>query len=182
MPGSEREGKDKTIEWINNISNVNRLLDIGCGKGTYSLLCKNENNMLLESDWWAVEAWEPYNEKFGLSKLYNTIINEDARKLNWDSLPNFDIVFCGDVLEHMTKEESQELVNNALKKTRYLIISIPIIRSKAQGAVNGNHFETHIKRDWNHNEVMDSYPNIIDSNHKAKRIGVYLLTGNIDDS
>jgi cyclopropane fatty-acyl-phospholipid synthase-like methyltransferase len=182
MPGSEKEGKELVVNWVKDIKNINKVLDVGCGKGTYSLLLKNENKLLNETEWWAVEAWAPYNEKFGLYNLYDEIINEDARKLDWSNLPDFDIIFCGDVLEHMKKQESQTLVNLALQRTRYLIISIPIILSKAQGAVNGNHFEKHIKRDWSHTEVMSSYPNIVDSNHKAKRIGVYLLKGSLNDT
>ena len=174
---SEDEGKNITLNWVNQTTNVRRLLDIGCGSGTYARLFKEENKLLLDKEWVGVEVWEPYIKQFELEKYYNVIINEDARRLDFNNLENFDFVFCGDILEHMTKEESQDLVISLLEKTRFLVISIPIIYSRGKGT-NDNPYEDHIKRDWNHKEVLDSFPNIIDSN-KGKILGVYLLKGQL---
>jgi predicted TPR repeat methyltransferase len=172
MPTSSVLGKDFTIDWIRQTPNLNNILDIGAGEGTYPNLCKNENNLLTNSKWYGVEAWEPYITEYNLTSLYDVLINEDVRKLDWQCMPNFDLVICGDVLEHMTKEESQSVVESALSKTRYLLISIPIVKAK-QGAVGGNPFEIHVKDNWSHEEVIDSFSNIVES-HTTKRIGVYI--------
>jgi len=175
MPSSLYEGKDTIIEWVKNAESVSTILDIGCGEGTYPMLL----NQFLPSSvvWWGVEAWKPYIEEFKLSEKYNYILNEDVRLLNWNKLPNFDLVFFGDILEHMTKEESLTVVSNAMNKSKFSIISIPIVRMK-QGAVSGNHYEIHVKDDWSHDEVMSTFPNIKEFK-KGKKIGVYLLEGSL---
>jgi hypothetical protein len=109
--------------------------------------------------------------------LYDRIINEDARKLDWSTLPKVDLVIFGDVLEHMTKEESQMLVSQALTISKYVVISIPIVHSP-QGAYGGNPFEIHVKDNWTHQEVLESFPYIIVSNG-SKKIGVYWLSNPI---
>ena len=174
MPTSSLQGKKEIIEWITTRKNISKVLDIGAGEGTYPKLFKEDKNMLVNADWWAIEAWTPYIEEYQLASLYDNILNEDVRSIDWNKLPNFDLVICGDVLEHMTKEESQEVVSKALEKTKELIISIPIVRAK-QGAVGGNPFEIHVKDNWSHEEVLDSFPNIKE-HATTKRIGVYLLS------
>ena len=84
-----------------------------------------------------------------------------------------DLVIFGDILEHMEKEQSQELVAKALKKSKLVIISIPVKHSP-QGAWGGNPFEIHVKDNWTHEEVLESFPNITES-VAGKKIGVYLL-------
>lgn len=175
MPGSSKNGKQWTKERVSQLLSTNsNILDIGCGRGTYKLLFA-ENEVISSSNWVAVEVWEPYIEKFSLEKKYNKVIRQDVRLLPWNDLGQWDMVIMGDVLEHMTKEESQALVDNALKHTKWVLISIPIVYLP-QGADHGNPYEIHVKPDWSHEEVMSSFPNIVDS-HVEGIIGVYLLKG-----
>ena len=174
MPTSSPSGKKKIRQWVSTLQ-VNRVLDVGCGEGTYPKLLKDTYKILENAEWWGIEAWTKYIEEFNLHQLYDVVLNDDARKIQWDKLPTFDLVIFGDVLEHMTKEESQSLVSSALSKSHYVIISIPIVHSP-QDAVDGNPFEIHVKDNWSHPEVLESFPNIIDS-QGTKKIGVYLLKG-----
>jgi hypothetical protein len=105
--------------------------------------------------------------------MYNTVINDDVRKLDWDMFNPVDLVIMGDVLEHMTKEESIKIVNGVMSVSRYGIISIPI-KHWPQDAIGGNPFEIHVKDDWSHEEVMDTFGKYI-TKFRAKKIGVYLL-------
>jgi len=175
MPTSSPTGKKQIRQWISK-HNINKVLDVGCGEGTYPRLFKETYTLLKNAEWWGIEAWNSYISEFNLNQLYDTIINNDARKINWDNLPIFDLVIFGDVLEHMTKEESQTLVNQALKRSKFVVISIPIVHSP-QGAHGGNPFEVHVKDNWTHQEVLESFPNIVDS-QGIKKIGVYWLKGN----
>lgn len=172
MPTSAVAGKKQIRQWAET-KKINRVLDIGCGMGTYATLLKIERQVLNDAEWWGVEAWKQYITQFNLESLYDTVINEDARKLNWNSFPNFDLVIFGDVLEHMTKEESKELVIQALSKSKYVVISIPIVYSP-QDEHEGNPFEVHVKPDWSHTEVLETFPNIV-SSWEGKKIGVYFL-------
>jgi hypothetical protein len=60
----------------------------------------------------------------------------------------------------MTKQDAIELVEQILKPNTTLIISIPI-RHMPQDAINGNPFEVHVKDDWTHQEVMDTWQSYI---------------------
>lgn len=174
MPTSSKQGKQQIINWVNQHSEIKNILDVGCGEGTYPKLLKINCPLTKTAKWWGIEAWDSYINEYNLHSLYDHIINIDARNVDWNIFPNLDLVIFGDVLEHMEKEESQKLVVNALKKSKFVIISIPIKHSP-QGAWGGNPFEIHVKDNWTHQEVLDSFPNIIDA-VAGKKIGVYLLT------
>ena len=156
MPFSSASGKLYThimLQQLNTLGYVDHILDIGVGMGTYKKLMEGKFQTPVE--WTGVEAWEPYIEQFGLKKLYDEIIVEDVRKLNLADLSSCDFVLCGDVLEHMTKEEALQIANDCLDNFNGMLISIPIIHSP-QGAFAGNPFEVHVKDDWSHDEVLES--------------------------
>jgi 2-polyprenyl-3-methyl-5-hydroxy-6-metoxy-1,4-benzoquinol methylase len=180
MPTSSKHGKTPTKEWIKKHRNeIKLVLDVGCGEGTYPRLLSYGNwneldeKIIPTATWWGFEAWKPYISEYNLETYYKNIINEDVRQYDFDSLPTFDLIIFGDILEHMTKEEAQILVNKALKKSKYILISIPI-KHMPQGHVHGNPFEEHIKDDWTHKEVLSSFPNIVEHDHGSK-IGVYWI-------
>lgn len=173
MPHSSKVGKQETIDWVRDLQNINHILDIGAGSGTYYKLF-SKSNLLPTANWTAVEAWEPNIELYKLKDLYNTVIQEDVRLIDWKKFKHIDLTIMGDVLEHMTKEESISVVDNVMKISRYGIISIPV-KHWPQDAIGGNPFEIHVKDDWSHDEVMDTFGKYI-KKFRAKKIGVYLLT------
>jgi SAM-dependent methyltransferase len=179
MPYSLPSGKTQTAEWFKeNQHTISRVLDIGAGAGTYSKLIKDEHQICQDAEWIAIEAWEPYIKQFDLENLYNRVVLCDARKLDWNNLGKFDVAIAGDVLEHMTKEEAVVLVNEILENCGTLIISIPI-RYMPQDDIEGNPFEIHVKPDWSHDEVVDTWKDVL-KNHWRKsvksKIGVYWLS------
>lgn len=179
MGYSLRGGKPETAEWFRqNQSHITRVLDIGAGSGTYSRLVKQEFDLCHDAEWTAVEAWPEYIAKFDLANLYDRVINQDARTLDWDKLGHFSVAIAGDVLEHMTKAEAVELVNQVLQHADTLIISIPIVYMP-QDAVEGNPFEVHVKPDWTHDEVMETWAPLIQSFYRKSvksKIAVYWLS------
>ena len=180
MPFSSGIGKDTTIAWFAaNEKHIKRVLDIGVGSGTYAKLIKSKRNITPTAEWVGIEAWTPYIEKFQLNKFYNSIINCDIRKLNWGELGQFDVAIAGDILEHMTKEEAVLLVENILTYCSTLIISIPISFCP-QDEYEGNPFEIHVKPDWSHDEVIETWKEYVqdyftDSSGSLK-LGVYWLS------
>ncbi|QRN99064.1 hypothetical protein JRI60_08605 [Archangium violaceum] len=146
---------------------VERVVDIGPGHGTYS-------GIQVEGQFWtAVEVWGPYVREFELSQRYDRVIVADARWVDWSLLGGFDLALCGDVMEHMEKQQAVELADRLLRHGRFVIISIPI-EPYPQDEVNGNPFEVHVKDDWSHDEVMASFPDVVLS-HRHGDIGVYCL-------
>lgn len=179
MGYSLRGGKPETAEWFKqNQKNITRVLDIGAGSGTYARLIKQEFNLCHTAEWVAVEAWTEYISKFGLADLYDRVINQDARTLDWSQLGYFSVAIAGDVLEHMTKAEAVELVDRVLQHSETLIVSIPIVYMP-QDAVEGNPFEVHVKPDWTHDEVMSTWAPLIKNFYRKSvksKIAVYWLS------
>lgn len=129
-------------------------LDIGAGAGSWLEAVKP---WFLESKWMAIEAWKPYVERFCLPDRYAAVFEGDARKM---SFPSVDVVIMGDVLEHMIKEEAVKVWDKACDSAWQLVIlSIPVIHYP-QGHVHENPWQEHVKDDWSHEEVMDTFKDI----------------------
>lgn len=179
MGYSLRGGKPETAEWFRqHQQSINRVLDIGAGSGTYARLIKQEFNLCHSAEWTAVEAWDDYIRKFDLANLYDHVINQDVRTLDWDKMGHFSVAIAGDVLEHMTKQQAIELVDRVLQHADTLIVSIPIVYMP-QDAVEGNPFEVHVKPDWTHDEVMETWAPLIKSFYRKSvksKIAVYWLS------
>jgi phospholipid N-methyltransferase len=179
MGTSLRGGKPEIAAWFkDHEASIDRVIDIGAGSGTYVKLVRHEYNICKDSLWTAIEAWEPYISEFKLNSLYDQVINVDARTLNWEDLGKFSVAVAGDVLEHMTKQEAIQLVEQILENCKVLIISIPIVYMP-QDEINGNPFEIHVKPDWSHDEVLETWKDKIKSFYRKSpksKIAVYWLS------
>jgi len=170
MPYSSVSGKawsERIIKrLIRNCTN-NSILDIGAGAGNYSDLLKPK---LSTTEFTALEVWKPYISQFNLESKYAQIIKEDVRKFTPEK--TYGITLLGDILEHMTKEEAIEVYNRLLQFSEFILISIPII-DYPQDEYLGNPYEKHVKDNWSHDEVMNSFDNITLSCIENE-IGVYV--------
>jgi len=163
MPYSSESGKAYIRNIIGRIKH-DRMLDIGCGSGTYA-------KMFPEAQWVGVEAWEPYINEFGLNNFYNQIVLGDARSVTFAHLGRFDVAMLGDVLEHMEKEEAVELFNRVRAIADTVIVSIPI-GHYPQDAYNGNPHEKHVTDNWSDQEFRETFgkPTV---GYVENEIGVY---------
>jgi hypothetical protein len=173
MGRSSMEGKDVIFNWFKNKQDIDVIVDIGAGKGMYRKI-SSKQKILHKANWIAVEVWKPYIDEFQLDQRYDKIINQDARTIDYASLSPIDLTIMGDVLEHMTKEESIQLVDKVMAVSKYGVISIPIIHYP-QGEENGNPFEEHIKDDWTFEEVINTFSKYVKSSHRGEEIGVFWL-------
>jgi hypothetical protein len=174
MGNSWSQGKDFTQEFVRSHANqIKSVLDIGPGQGTYFHLLKDD----LPDCWWeGVEVFLPYIIGFKLELFYGLIHHTDVRK--FQPQRDYDLVIAGDVLEHMTKEQAEKLVYGMLPRCKYFIISIPIVHWP-QEAINNNPYEIHVKDDWSHDEMMETFrPDITDA-YAGSHIGVYILKGEL---
>jgi 2-polyprenyl-3-methyl-5-hydroxy-6-metoxy-1,4-benzoquinol methylase len=135
---------EKVIEW-----NPKTILDVGCGFGKFGVLFREYlettvNKVYDKKDWKtqidALEVWEKYITPLH-HFIYDNIIIKDARK--FDKYGDYDLVFLGDILEHMTNKEGQKILDQI--KGHY-IVTTPTMFMK-QGTVFGNPFEKHIS-EW----------------------------------
>jgi hypothetical protein len=143
MPGSIREN-DTFVRHFVAENNIGLVLDVGTGQGTYSDLLKNQVEVID-----GIEVWKPYIEQYDLNAKYDALWEMDARKFDFSPDSNglgdpYDLVIFGDVLEHMTREESMALWYRAGKHARYCMLSVPIVHYP-QGAEFGNPHEVHVQ-------------------------------------
>ena len=68
MPSSVKHGKKEIKEWVEKQTDIESIIDVGCGKGTYRELLGSNYY------WIGIEIWKPYIEQWGLNKLYDRII------------------------------------------------------------------------------------------------------------
>ncbi|GGZ23301.1 hypothetical protein GCM10010387_15530 [Streptomyces inusitatus] len=139
MPYSDTEGKDAALAWYGQIR-PHTVIDIGAGCGTYAQAVRARSEW--KGRWTAVEAWEPYVERFGLHALYDDVVVADAREMV-DPFFRVDLVVAGDVLEHMPRADAVGLLDEVRVQAAHLIVSVPVLHLD-QGAVYGNPFEEHV--------------------------------------
>lgn len=173
MPRSSPEGKDQIRSWSSEIiPKHKKIIDIATGQGTYKNLFSELYN-LQGCKWYGIEIWPRWIKKFSLKEKYDFFFEEDVRNFDYKSHGPFDVAYVGDVLEHMTKEESIKLVNTLKENVDTIFISIPIVYMP-QGADGGNPYEVHVKPDWSNEEVLESFSGIVNS-WVGKEIGVYKI-------
>jgi 2-polyprenyl-3-methyl-5-hydroxy-6-metoxy-1,4-benzoquinol methylase len=152
MPTSSRENAPWSLDHIIR-SNAQTILDVGAGKGTYA---SELRAIGYDGHITASEIWPAYVELFALRDLYDAVYVEDVRQRNTF---NYDLVIMGDVLEHMTKDDATNVWGKVRTQAHHALIAIPIVHYP-QGEEYGNPFEAHVKDDWTHEEVLDTFPGI----------------------
>lgn len=157
MPVSKAFGKqwiDSFYEQLCKSDAVKRVVDIGVGRGTYSMRLRRFDPAI---QWIGIEAWQPYVEQFSLKEKYDQLIIQDVRTIDWKALEKFDVAFLGDILEHMKKTEAINLINTLLQTTRFIIVSLPILYTP-QGDSENNPYEIHVEPNWSHEGFLLSFP------------------------
>ena len=146
--GSLNDGKDFIIEWIKkNFPQGATCLDVGACDGRW----KSMTGDYLAMD--AVEIFEPNVEQYRLKDKYRDVFTGDIADFHYDW---YDLIIFGDVIEHMTVEKAQAVLNYARTRCSDMIIAVPYLYP--QDAVYGNPWEKHIQDDLTR-EVFDRrYP------------------------
>ena len=149
MPYSTGYFKKQTVDYIKSLYNINiKILDIGAGSGTYWDLLSKEGYTNID----CVEVFEDYVNKFELRNKYKNVYIGDATKLDID-FEDYDLVILGDVLEHMSVEDSQNLLNKLRFKNT--IVAVPFL--SPQGESFGNVYETHLQEDLTFDNFLSRY-------------------------
>ena len=112
MPYSYNYFKDDFRDHlIKNFSSDIKILDVGPGSGSYyDLLCKDFTNID------AVEVYEPYIDQFNLRDKYKNVYNQDILEFNYNS---YNYLILGDVLEHLSINDAQNLLADLTFKNIY---------------------------------------------------------------
>lgn len=151
MPTSYKFFKNEVKEWFkNNVPANTRILDVGAGEGTYGKLLAH-----LEYDIDALEIWAPYVNEFELWNYYNVVYDGDIRTFDYS---NYDFLILGDILEHLTAEEGQKLIQDVKNTGKQCLVAIPYMME--QGTYEGNTYETHLQPDLTTDVMSERYPTL----------------------
>lgn len=125
--------------------------------------------------WTAVEIHAPYVERFIMQHRYQRVLVADLRDL--DPFPAADVVFFGDVLEHMPAGDAVKVWDRARAVSWRLVLGIPV-RDYPQGEVLGNPHEAHVST-WSTESVLASFAGIYAHRDNADT-GAFIAEGLAD--
>jgi hypothetical protein len=164
--------------------NPESILDVGAGFGRWGILSREfldiweDNNY---SDNWnrkidLVEIFSGYIKPYH-NYFYDNVYIENAIDFIKKNDYKYDLIICGDVIEHIEKKESREFVGDCLRRCRYLLINVPIGKKWEQGILNNNENEIH-KSVW-YKSDFKLYPNKkvkIFKDYSLRKFGVILIS------
>ena len=153
MPFSTPTGKDEIQklleEWIT--SPRMRVLDLGCGSGTYGKLMRG-----IQCHKFGVDAVD-YRVRFHLRRFYERVYIRDIRDSEYlKILGHFDIAIAGDVLEHMTVEDAQKVLATMQIIADRNIVAVPYMYEQHTDI----EWENHIQDDLTPGLVKERYPSL----------------------
>jgi len=108
------------------------ILDIGCGEGKPMKFINRHRQFHVTG----VDAFEPALDKCRSTGVYNELILGDIQRLHFREY-SFDVVICLALIEHLEKEEAEELLGRmeAIAR-RQVIVTTPVGEYK-QGPLEG---------------------------------------------
>ena len=165
-------GKKEVIKLLTeNFPEGSTILDVGAYDGKwYNLLVGGGLNYKMD----AIEIFEPSIEKYKLREKYGTVYAESVVDFV-DKHPEltYDVIIMGDVLEHLTVENAQKVVQALYPRCKELIIAVPY-KSKRHSHY-GNKYEIHLQPDLTDEIFHQRYPGF--ERFYFKRLFNFLSTG-----
>lgn len=148
-----------TSNWQNisyNISIVRKInprsiLDVGVGFGRWAVLFREFLEIWDEENYsckWnriidGVEIFPGYIKPYH-SGFYNEIFIDDATSFIEKTNKTYDLVNCGDVIEHIEKNNALKFIDNCLNKSKYVLINIPVGKNWEQQEHQDNIYQKHL--------------------------------------
>jgi hypothetical protein len=132
------------------------LLDVGCGSAAYGLLFRDllerRRGRYHKKSWAgrmdAIEVWQEYITPVHEYVYDNIVIGDISGLVNkWPAklLPHYDMIFMGDVLEHLDVPVGEAVLAKLRQLGTNVLISTPIV-PEDQGPYNGNIYECHVSK------------------------------------
>lgn len=148
MPHSYHYGKQEAVEFIlKNTTKESNILDVGPGVGTYSDLLKPRGYSLD-----CLEIYTGYVEAYALTSKYKNVYIGSIVDYCVES---YDFVILGDVLEHLTIEDSIAVID----KCKNILVAVPYLCP--QGGVDFYYNDTHLTNPYEEHKQPDLTPLIM---------------------
>lgn len=140
IPSLQRINKVLFPTWLDTakheLRNCSTILDLGCGYNSPVQFFGDHKELT------GVEIFKPYLIESQKKALHQHYIHEDVRKVNFDPR-SFDAVFCSEVLEHMSHEEGEQLLNKMSTWARKKVIITTPNGWILQDTYDNNQYQRH---------------------------------------
>lgn len=139
-------GKTEVVKWIReNFDKKATILDVGACDGKWRKLLYDYPNVD------AVEVWRQNYE--GIKHFYRNAFHRNIVDFAYNY---YDLIIFGDVIEHLTAEHAQKVLEYAFDRCSDMIVAVPFLYP--QGAMYGNPFEEHKQPDLTAKIFKERYP------------------------
>jgi len=183
-----------TSNWQNisyNISlirkiNPGSILDVGVGFGRWGILFREFleiwDNAIYDGRWErivdGVEIYSGYIKEYH-KYFYNSIYIIDALEFLRNLEKEYDLINFGDVIEHLEKNKGEELLELAVQKSKFVLVTVPIGKHWPQEGTAQNPYEEH-KSTWYNRDFLKYKHNKIKSfeDFTKRSYSVVLLSKN----
>ena len=146
---SKSDGKVDVCQWVRqNFPKDASCLDVGACDGVWHELLGN----WLKMD--AVEIFFPNVTNNRLADKYRNVLVGDIADIQYE---HYDLVIFGDVIEHMTVEKAQAVLEYASGRCEDMIIAVPYLYQ--QDEIYGNKYEKHLQPDLTEELFLELYQN-----------------------
>jgi hypothetical protein len=187
MPSSTWHNIETFVEIIRELRPAS-FLDVGVGNGKWGFLVREYTDVwdghFLRAQWncniEGVEIYEPYiTENTHQQAIYNKIHIGDVTSIV-NRLSSFDVIYAGDVLEHIEKAASVKLVQHLTAMAKMaLICSIPLGAEWLGKRGYENGYEDHVSS-WEIQELQalgfTHYNVTADPANQTRHIGFFVHT------
>lgn len=164
-------GMIEVCDWIRRRFPIeSKILDVGACDGKWSDWLRDYPHMD------AVEIFAPYVEEHKLEEKYENVFVSDVEDLKYEY---YDLVIFGDVIEHMSVEKAQKVLEYAKSHCEDMIVAVPYLYP--QGPYNNNEYERHIQDDLDEKTFDERYPGFEILSHPEWNYAYYHYVGNEQD-
>lgn len=126
-----------TIQSIGN--NPGKILDVACGDGQFMAMINKDKKYQVTG----VDIFSPYLASAKKTGVYTTLVKSDIRKLPFKK-NEFDTVFCSQAIEHLSKKQGFEFIDQLEKIARKRVIIITPAGDLPQDPYDGNSYQRHL--------------------------------------
>lgn len=143
--GSYDYGKTEIVEWVKeNFPKGSTCLDVGACDGKWARLL---------GDYLTMDAVEIFPPSGARLNGYRRVLIQDIADYTYE---HYDLILFGDVIEHMTVEKAQRVLEYAYPRCKDMIIGVPFLYH--QDELYGNPWEKHIQEDLTEERFAERYP------------------------